>query len=163
AGVEVDPPATGNSILGNSIYGSGGLGIELREQTTGVTLNDPGDTDTGANDLQNFPVITGVTRASGSTTITGTLSSEPNGTYRNRGRPDRHAAGGIDLRVRLAEPGLLLGLGTAHLLARNARERRRRDRGRRRRGRRGRDDDQPGLGLGERARPGHEQQRLRRV
>ena len=82
AGVEVDPPWTGNSILGNSIWGSGELGIELGEELTGVTLNDPGDADTGANDLQNFPIVTDVVRGSGSTTIAGTLSSEPNATYR---------------------------------------------------------------------------------
>ncbi|MBA2557342.1 MAG: hypothetical protein H0V12_08390, partial [Chloroflexi bacterium] len=45
---------------------------------SGVTPNDPGDFDTGPNDLQNFPVLD---EANG-TTIAGTLNSEPATTYR---------------------------------------------------------------------------------
>ena len=48
----------------------------------GVTLNDSGDSDTGANNLQNYPVITGISIASGDATITGTLNSEASKTYR---------------------------------------------------------------------------------
>jgi len=66
--------ATGNAIRGNSIYSNGGLGIDLGGD--GVTTNDPGDGDAGANYLQNFPVLASAT--SGSTTIEGTLDSTPN-------------------------------------------------------------------------------------
>jgi CSLREA domain-containing protein len=71
---------TRNAILGNSIFSNSSLGIDLFP--FGVTPNDPGDGDTGANELQNFPVITSAVTAGGSTTVSGTLNSKPNTTYR---------------------------------------------------------------------------------
>lgn len=50
--------AADNSIHANRIWDNGGLGIDLG--ATGVTANDPGDTDTGPNGLQNFPVVVSV-------------------------------------------------------------------------------------------------------
>ena len=67
-------------ILRNSISGSQLIGIDLGGD--GVTLNDPGDGDGGANDRQNFPTITNVFASGGGTTITGTLNSTPNQTFR---------------------------------------------------------------------------------
>lgn len=53
AGVELSPTAgSGNSILGNSIYGNKGNGIEMYSSG-----NDQGDGDTGPNNLQNRPVL----------------------------------------------------------------------------------------------------------
>ena len=69
-GVFVDS-GTGNLIDPNSIHSNGGLGIDLG--TNGVTPNDTGDPDTGANNLQNFPVLTSATQ--GSTDIEGSLNS----------------------------------------------------------------------------------------
>ena len=68
-----------NLITQNSIYQNKGLGIDLNNN--GVTLNDVGDGDTGANTLQNFPVITGAVSSGGATTITGTLNSTANTTF----------------------------------------------------------------------------------
>ena len=65
---------TGNLIDPNSIYSNGGLGIDLG--TDGVTPNDTGDPDSGANNLQNFPVLTAACQ--GSTDIAGSLNSTPN-------------------------------------------------------------------------------------
>jgi hypothetical protein len=75
---------TGNRILANSIYDNDGLGIELAtppNKPPGVTANDGKDRDTGANNLQNFPVITSATTVSGTTTITGKLNSRPRKTF----------------------------------------------------------------------------------
>jgi hypothetical protein len=52
-------PGERNPIRGNSIYNNGGLGIDLGAD--GVTPNDPGDVDSGANGLQNTPEVMGVT------------------------------------------------------------------------------------------------------
>jgi hypothetical protein len=65
-----------NSIRGNSIFSNGRLGIDLGND--GVTPNDSGDSDTGNNTRQNFPLITSVVSDSSQTTITGTLNSTPN-------------------------------------------------------------------------------------
>ncbi|MEO7659995.1 MAG: hypothetical protein ABIV48_10310, partial [Pyrinomonadaceae bacterium] len=67
---------TGNRISGNSIFLNAGLGINLGSD--GVTDNDPGDDDTGANNLQNFPMLTSASSANATTTIQGTLNSTPN-------------------------------------------------------------------------------------
>jgi len=79
AGVAVTS-GTGNSILSNSIFGDGGLGIDLGP--VGVTPNDPGDGDSGANGLQNFPVLTVANPAGTNTNIQGTLNSNPGSTFR---------------------------------------------------------------------------------
>lgn len=76
--------ATGNRILRNSIFDNDRLGINLgggTQNASGVTANDPGDADTGPNNLQNFPVITSATTNSGATTIQGTLNSTANDTF----------------------------------------------------------------------------------
>jgi subtilase family serine protease len=72
--------ATNNAIFGNSIYDNGGLGIDLGND--GVTTNDEGDSDGGANGLQNYPVIISATLEGETTLIAGELNSLPSSTYR---------------------------------------------------------------------------------
>ncbi len=82
-GVYITGDDTKASILGNEIRDNGSLGIEL-VPFSGATLNDPGDTDVGSNELQNFPVFEAALAdtAGGRTLVTGTLNSSANATYR---------------------------------------------------------------------------------
>jgi hypothetical protein len=71
---------TGNLISGNSISGNAGLGINLG--TDQITANDAGDADTGANDLQNFPVITIAEPTTNGAKFRGSLAAKPSTTYK---------------------------------------------------------------------------------
>jgi hypothetical protein len=75
-------------VVQNSIYANAALGIDLGD--AGITPNDPGDADTGANFLQNFPVLSSITGAANrepidpvdkepaaTVTVNGTLNSTP--------------------------------------------------------------------------------------
>jgi uncharacterized repeat protein (TIGR01451 family)/CSLREA domain-containing protein len=85
-GVAIDSTATGNAIQGNSIFSNQRLGINLiagTDPANGVTANDVGDGDTGANGLQNFPILTSVNSiAGGSINIQGTLNSNASTSFR---------------------------------------------------------------------------------
>ena len=70
-----------NEISANRIFANGGLGIAL--DNDGVTANDSGDTDSGPNQLQNYPVIAAASSDGvASTMVTGTLNSAANTTFR---------------------------------------------------------------------------------
>jgi hypothetical protein len=76
AGVFVEGNATvGNRILGNSIFGSGDLNIDLAP--AGPTPNDRLDLDAGPNFLQNFPAITYATVYGSKLRVTGTINTRP--------------------------------------------------------------------------------------
>jgi len=79
-GVLVFGTSNNISILKNSIYNNGNLGIDLNND--GVTLHDPMDVDVGPNNLQNFPVITQANSEKKVVKIKGQLSSEPLKKYR---------------------------------------------------------------------------------
>jgi hypothetical protein len=77
---------TGDSIRANSIHDNAGLGIDL--SPIGVNGNDQLDPDTGANLMQNFPVLSVVTLAEsaaetpgGGTRVQGFLHSTPSTTF----------------------------------------------------------------------------------
>lgn len=63
---------TDNEIRRNAIYSNDELGIDL--DSLGITPNDSGDGDGGANRRQNFPTVARATTAG----IAGTLNSTPN-------------------------------------------------------------------------------------
>ncbi|MBN1425463.1 T9SS type A sorting domain-containing protein, partial [Candidatus Fermentibacteria bacterium] len=77
-GVDIET-GTGNRILSNSIHSNGGLGIDLG--SNGVTANDDGDPDTGANGLQNYPVLTSVVTNGTDLTVAGSLNSTASTTF----------------------------------------------------------------------------------
>ena len=79
-GVIIGPDIFGVTIESNSIHSNGLLGIDLLP-SSGVTPNDPGDPDTGGNNLQNFPVITSAVATGSSIAIEGTLNSNPNESF----------------------------------------------------------------------------------
>jgi uncharacterized repeat protein (TIGR01451 family) len=83
--VAVSSNSVHDAILSNLIYSGGStdlkrIGIDLNND--GVTQNTPGGPHTGANDLQNFPVLTSATSDGiSSTTINGTFNSTPNHSF----------------------------------------------------------------------------------
>lgn len=106
SGVMVFGPGIGNSILQNSIYDNGGLGITLTNSfpppLTAVP-NDVGDADTGPNNFQNYPVL----QAAGSfinpekAKVKGSLDSKANQEYLVQifanavGDPSNHGEGQV--------------------------------------------------------------------
>ncbi len=72
-GIAIAGTATGAVMIGNSIYANGSLGIDVGGDW--ITANDAGDADTGANNLQNTPVLSSALTTGSAITITGTLNS----------------------------------------------------------------------------------------
>jgi len=68
--------SVGNTISQNSIFGNGTIGIDLGN--TGMrSTNTSGGPHTGPNQLQNYPVLTGITVSGSSDVLHGTLNSTP--------------------------------------------------------------------------------------
>ncbi|HXD32427.1 MAG TPA: FG-GAP-like repeat-containing protein [Pyrinomonadaceae bacterium] len=74
-----DNASTQNLISSNQIFANSQLGIDLGAD--GVTANDANDTDTGANNRQNFPLLTLATSSGPNTVVLGSLNSSANTTF----------------------------------------------------------------------------------
>jgi hypothetical protein len=77
--------STGNAILGNLIYRNRRLAIDLvggTENSFGVTENDATDSDTGPNNLQNYPLLTSASSSGDRVLISGSITSTANTQYR---------------------------------------------------------------------------------
>ena len=74
AGVSI-VAGTGNQVVSNSIYSNGGIGIDLGAD--GVTLNDFLDADSGPNNLQNVPHVSGPS----TTQVSGEIFTAPNQSF----------------------------------------------------------------------------------
>ncbi|HRN70850.1 MAG TPA: fibronectin type III domain-containing protein, partial [Candidatus Woesebacteria bacterium] len=74
-GIVVSNTSTGITISQNKIYANNGLGIDIG--SSGVTANDIGDTDTGANDLMNYPVLKKVVKEGNNLIVTADLDFNP--------------------------------------------------------------------------------------
>ncbi len=80
-GIAVDNASRNNRFLGNQIFSNRKLGIDLGND--GVTPNDNGDGDSGANDKQNVPILSGaLINTSNQLETEAVLSSTPNTTFR---------------------------------------------------------------------------------
>ncbi|MDH3943203.1 MAG: right-handed parallel beta-helix repeat-containing protein, partial [Anaerolineae bacterium] len=79
-GVAVTSGFTKVTILRNSIYKNGGLGIDLADD--GITANDQDDPDSGENNLQNYPVISSAQVSGTNLTLVGGLNSLANESFR---------------------------------------------------------------------------------
>jgi len=84
--IQVSNTSNGNSLLGNSFRDSNnGLAINLQaagDSGTQVTPNDSNDVDTGANNLQNFPLILSAIRSGTTTNVTFEMVSAGSRTFR---------------------------------------------------------------------------------
>ncbi|MCG3157354.1 MAG: hypothetical protein DKINENOH_03986 [bacterium] len=77
-GISILGPGSGYSISQNVIYANDWLGIDLAVDyccQDGVTPNDPGDGDTGPNNLMNFPVLTSAKTTNGKLIVKGTIDT----------------------------------------------------------------------------------------
>lgn len=71
---------TGNHLWDNSLLWNEGMAIDLGDD--GPTTNDAGDGDSGANGLQNFPLLGDVMQGTNETRIAFALDSTPQRSFR---------------------------------------------------------------------------------
>lgn len=86
-GVQVCSTCTNVGVFNNTAHSNGGLAMDLLTGASssylsyGNTANDLGDADTGANGLQNHPVISSAETVGGVTTIKASLNSTPSTSF----------------------------------------------------------------------------------
>jgi hypothetical protein len=74
--------SSNNIVRANRIFSNSQFGIALGQGGYAeLNYNDPGDTDLGANGLQNYPVLSAASNSAAGTVITGTLNSMSNSQY----------------------------------------------------------------------------------
>jgi CSLREA domain-containing protein len=71
---------TNNQVLSNRIISNYLAGINLGQNIV-QDPNDAGDADSGANGMQNYPVLTSAVRGTSTTAVNGTLNSTPNTSF----------------------------------------------------------------------------------
>ncbi|HEY7088127.1 MAG TPA: SdrD B-like domain-containing protein [Tepidisphaeraceae bacterium] len=84
-GVLIFGGGTGNRVNGNSIFNNRGMGIDIVQTGSapdGINLADPGDGDTGTNNLQNQVFMTSATLSAAHTHIVARIFAAPSTTYR---------------------------------------------------------------------------------
>jgi hypothetical protein len=74
-GIAITGLSSGINIDVNQIVGNQGLGIDLADD--GITGNDPGDGDSGPNDLQNYPVLSAAAESGTDVMVTGSFVTTP--------------------------------------------------------------------------------------
>ena len=113
SGIRMRDFCTNNAILGNSFFSNADLAIDLGG--LGVNGNDNCDGDTGANQLQNFPLLS---QAFGGvhTAIRGSLNSIANKTYRLQffASPSCDPLGNGEGQVYLGDKLLAAGAGCSN-------------------------------------------------
>ena len=109
-----------NRITQNSIFANGSLGIDLDDD--GVTANDTGDPDQGANEQINMPIITSAPWLAGIATVSGTVDIGPNPTtavvevFKASSDPSGYGEGAVFLGSATPLPGGAWSCSVAGLL-----------------------------------------------
>ena len=71
-----------STVRGNEIFRNRQIPIDLSGGPAGSTPNDPGDSDSGPNGLQNYPDLMAATTVGNEVEISGEMDSAPNATFR---------------------------------------------------------------------------------
>jgi hypothetical protein len=78
-GDNVSDLSVGNSILSNSIFNNGTIGIDLAND--GPTLNHATSPTAGPNDFQNYPILKSACKKGNTLSVKGYLQSVPSSTF----------------------------------------------------------------------------------